>query len=183
MLRLPTRLPFRSLRPTRRALAALKRHYSESRSSSSSSTPADKSITPTELSPHSEKRIAPTHPSDKRITPIQISADSPKYPCDNPAKAAYTGIFNRGESSIYGAEQTRSGTHQEIVQNNPRAAFDPMITNPEDVKRSAGFESGEAGNPLEYSSATPEVSLGNNDDMPQARSKYRKKASGGSKRA
>lgn len=53
-------------------------------------------------------------------------------------ESSKTGIINKGESSQYGNEQTRSGTHQEIVEMN--AAFNPELTTTEQAKKSAHIE-------------------------------------------
>jgi len=117
------------------------------------------------------------------VTARQTSNHSPDTAGDSAPKKAKTGTFNQGESSEYGNEQTKSGTHQEIVHDNPDAAFNPNMTRSDQVKRSAGEESGDSGNPLEYSGATPEVSQVKRDHRPVQGEKDRSKASGGSKRA
>ncbi|KAF8429633.1 hypothetical protein EV426DRAFT_639421 [Tirmania nivea] len=126
-----------------------------------------------------------TRAPGQNITQAQISDSSPRTPGDSPSKTSKTGTINLGESSQYSHETTKSGTHQEIVQDNPQAAFNPRITRPDEVKRSAEKEpqSGDTGNPLEYSGATSEVSQVKRDDRPVSGDKDRSQASGGTKRA
>lgn len=75
-----------------------------------------------------------------RITEKQTSATSPQTYGDPTPKESKTGTFNRGESSQYSSEMTKSGTHQEIVESTPEAAFDPKVTSPDQVKQTAGRE-------------------------------------------
>ncbi|KAF8457690.1 hypothetical protein BGX38DRAFT_721178 [Terfezia claveryi] len=124
-----------------------------------------------------------TRAPGQNITQSQTSNSSPRLSGDSPSKASKTGTINLGESSQYSHEATKSGTHQEIIEDNPQAAFNPSFTRPDEVKRSAEKESGDTGNPLEYSGANPRVSQVKRDDRPVSGDKVRSQASGGTKRA
>ncbi|KAL7275641.1 hypothetical protein RUND412_001401 [Rhizina undulata] len=77
-------------------------------------------------------------------------------------------------------EGTLSGTNDEVAHED-RTAYDPRTTSPLEAKRIAGAESETPGNPLEFSAATPDISLQGRGDRPERGTRRREKTSGGSK--